>query len=157
MAGATPLAPDSLQAKRIKQQQANPGGDKPQLDPATGKKPGLVSRIGQGIKQAVGGGLATATRNDPNAGALQKGAAVTGALAGRALGGAFKVAGQAISGIGSGLRGDGGKKGTPPEGGTQGGTTQTSIHSTKRTQGTTSITPTLIQTKTVLMIKLVQK
>ena len=77
-------------------------------------------------------------------------------MAGRALGGAFKVAGQAISGIGSGLRGDGGKKGTPPEGGTQGGTTQTSIlkkgpkvQQKKHTQ--------LIQTKTVLMIKLVQK
>ena len=54
---------------------------------------------------------------------LQKGAAVTGALAGRALGGAFKMAGQAIGGLGAGLKGDDGKK--QPGGTTPGGTTQT--------------------------------
>ena len=116
-------------------QVGNPKGDKPELGP-DGKPLGLIKKGMRAVKGAIGGGLATATRNDPNAGILQKGAAVTGALAGRALGGAFKVAGQAIGGLGAGIRGDGGKKqpdgGTPPEGGTtqpqggtQGGTTQT--------------------------------
>ena len=105
-------------------QVGNPDADKPELGP-DGKPLGLIKRGMRAVKGAIGGGLATATRNDPNAGILQKGAAVTGALAGRALGGAFKVAGQAIGGLGAGFKGDDGKEqpgGTTPQG-PQGGTT----------------------------------